>query len=54
MTFMKFPLREDVQTKFEGVEDSLIQEIVETLENMGNITTKLLMEIYADMAEVAV
>ena len=50
---MIFPLREYVQTKSEGIEDSLVKEIVATLENMEDVTLKLLMEIVADMAEVA-
>lgn len=51
---MLFHLRKHVQTKSEGIEDSLIQEIVAALENMEDFTLKLLMEIVADMAEVAV
>ena len=54
MTFMIFPLREYVQNKSDGIEDSLIQEIVAALENMEDFTLKLLMEIVADMTEVAV
>lgn len=53
MAFMIFPLREYVQTKSEGIEDSLVKEIETTLENMEDVTLKLLMEIVAEMAEVA-
>ncbi|XP_030247651.1 uncharacterized protein LOC115566042 [Sparus aurata] len=44
-------IKEYVQTKCEGIEDSLIKEIVTTLENMEDVTLKLLMEIVADIAE---
>ncbi|XP_036981203.1 uncharacterized protein LOC119034356 isoform X2 [Acanthopagrus latus] len=45
-------IKKHVQTKSEGIEDSLIQEIVAALENMEDFTLKLLMEIVADMTEL--
>ncbi|KAM8736119.1 uncharacterized protein AB9X84_021647 [Acanthopagrus schlegelii] len=45
-------IKEYVQNKSDGIEDSLIQEIVATLENMEDFTLKLLMEIVADMTEM--
>ncbi|XP_030299331.1 uncharacterized protein LOC115597500 isoform X2 [Sparus aurata] len=44
-------IKEYVQTKSEGIEDSLVKEIETTLENMEDVTLKLLMEIVAEMAE---
>lgn len=49
-----FPLRQHVQNNSKGINESLIQEISETLENMEDFTLKLLMDIVDDMAEVAV
>ncbi|XP_036981211.1 uncharacterized protein LOC119034361 [Acanthopagrus latus] len=45
-------IKEYVQNKSDGIEDSLIQEIEATLENMEDFTLKLLMEIVADMTEM--
>lgn len=49
-----FPLRQHVQTNSKGINESLVQKIAATLENMEDFTLKLLMEIIEHMAEVAV
>lgn len=51
---MMLPLRQHVQTSGEGVRRSLLQETVDTLEHMEAFTLKLVLEMVADLAEVAV
>ncbi|XP_030299177.1 exocyst complex component 3-like protein 4 [Sparus aurata] len=45
-------LKQHVQTNSKGINESLIQEIAETLEKMEDFTLKLLMDIVDDMAEI--
>lgn len=45
-------LKQHVQNNSKGINESLIQEIAETLEKMEDFTLKLLMDIVDDMAEI--
>ncbi|KAM8737869.1 exocyst complex component 3-like protein 4 [Acanthopagrus schlegelii] len=45
-------LKQHVQTNSKGINESLIQKIAATLENMEDFTLKLLMEIVDHMAEI--
>lgn len=54
VTFMLFPLRLHVQTTAKDVKGCHIEEIMETLENMEDLTLTLLKQIVTNMAKVAV